>query len=373
MADHLSDARALVGKLIGDQADGWDLTGALPMPLLRELSSRGLLCAQVPVEYDGLGFSSLENGELTAYTGSLCSSVRSVQTSHGMSAWTIGRLGDKAQRRAYLPTLAMGGLAAICFSEPDAGSDLSGIGTVIVPDGDEVVVTGRKTWITAAAYADLLLVVGRFGDGAGVVVVPRDAPGVRVEPVAHPAGCRAAGHSEVRLDAVRLPADAVLGGGGQNLSMVITTALTYGRMSVAWGCVGILRACLREATAHAASRTQFGKPLHEHQLVAKRLAEIFVGEQVSTLSCAHASRSWDSGDPELAMAAVFAKHVSSTNAAQAAASAMQVLASRAAHGGTVIERAYRDAKLMEIIEGTSEICQLLLAEQAIAAGGGTDV
>ncbi|MGI5499107.1 acyl-CoA dehydrogenase family protein [Lentzea sp. CA-135723] len=369
MADHLSDARALIGKLIGDQADAWDLAGTLPMPLLRELSSRGLLCAQVPAQYGGLGMSSLDNGELTAYTGSLCSSVRSVQTSHGMSAWTIGRLGDAAQRRTYLPVLATGGLAAICFSEPDAGSDLSGIGTVIEPDGDDVVVTGTKTWITAAAYADLLLVVGRFGDGAAVVVVPRDTPGMRVEPVAHPAGCRAAGHSEVLLDSVRLPADAVLGGGGLSLPMVVTTALTYGRMSVAWGCVGILRACLREATAHAASRSQFGTPLAEHQLVAKRLADLFVGEQVATLSCAHASRCWDSGDPELGMAAVFAKHVSSTNAAQAAASAMQVLASRAAHGGTVIDRAYRDAKLMEIIEGTSEICQLLLAEQAMAAGG----
>lgn len=367
-ADQLANACALVSELIGDRADAWDVAGELPVPMLRELGGRGVLCAQVPPEHGGLGLSSLDNGALTAHTGTLCSSVRSVMTSHGMAAWTIGRLGDRDQRREYLPMLTSGSLAALGFSEPDAGSDLSGIETCIEPDGDEVVVTGRKVWITAAGYADVILVVGRFGADAAVVVVPRTAPGVRVQRVAHPVGCRAAGHAEVILDSVRLPAGSVLGGGGQSLAMLVTTALTYGRMSVAWGCVGILRACLRESTAHAGSRKQFGTPLAEHQLVARRLAELLVAEQVSTLTCEHASLRWDARDPDLAVTAVLAKHVSSGHAAQGAASAMQLLASAAAHDGTVIARAYRDAKLMEIIEGTTEICQVLLAQHAMTTG-----
>ncbi|CDR05506.1 acyl-CoA dehydrogenase family protein [Streptomyces iranensis] len=369
MVERLAGARTLVGELVGDRADAWDLAGELPLAVLRELGGLGALCAQVPPEYGGLGLSSLDNGELTAHTGSLCSSVRSVQTSQGMAAWTIARLGTAEQRRACLTELTSGGLAAMAFSEPDAGSDLSAIETRIEPDGDEVVVTGRKVWVTAAAYADLIVVVGRFGPDAAVVVVPATAPGVHVERVPDPVGCRAAGHADVRLDSVRLPAGAVLGGGGQALSMVVTTALTYGRMSVAWGCVGILRACLRESTAHARSRSQFGRPLAEHQLVARRLAELLVAERVATTTCEHASGCWDSGDPDLAVQAVLAKHVSSGNAARGAASAVQMLASRAAQDGTPVARAYRDAKLMEIIEGTTEICQIVLAQHAMATAG----
>ncbi|MBZ6227478.1 acyl-CoA dehydrogenase family protein [Streptomyces olivaceus] len=368
MVEHLADAQALVGELVGDRANSWDLAGELPLAMLRELGSRGALCAQVSPEYGGLGLSSLGNGELTAHTGSLCSSVRSVQTSQGMAAWAISRLGTTEQQRAYLTELTGGGLAAMAFSEPDAGSDLSAIETRIEPDGDEVVVTGRKVWVTAAAYADLIVAVGRFGSDAAVVVIPATTRGVHVERVPNPAGCRAAGHADVRFDSVRLPASAVLGGGGQSLSMVITTALTYGRMSVAWGCVGILRACLRESTAHARSRSQFDKPLAEHQLVARRLAELLVSEQVATRTCEHASGCWDSGDPGLAVQAVLAKHVSSGNAAQGTASAVQILASRAAQDGTPVARAYRDAKLMEIIEGTTEICQIVLAQHAMAMG-----
>ncbi len=142
--------------------------------------------------------------------------------------------------------------------------------------------------------------------------------------------------------------------------------LTYGRISVGWGCVGILRACLTAATRHARSRNQFGKPLAEHQLVARHLAELFLAEQVATRMCEHASRCWDLGSPDLHVAAVAAKQIAARNATRAAATAVQVLASAGAVDGTPVARAYRDAKLMEIIEGSTEISQLLLAEHALA-------
>jgi methoxymalonate biosynthesis protein len=222
-------------------------------------------------------------------------------------------------------------------------------------------------WVTGARYADLLVVLGWHGDEAAAVVVPSDAPGVRIEPVADPLGCRAAGHSNLFFDQVRLPASSVLGGGGQSLPLLFTTALSYGRMSVAWGCVGILSACLKAATAHASRREQSGKPIGEHQLVARHLAELLAAERVSRLVCQDASRSWDASSPEMVVAAVLAKHVSAGNAARAAATAVQVLASAGAQDGHVVARAYRDAKLMEIIEGSNEICELILSRHALAA------
>ncbi|MFI7276976.1 acyl-CoA dehydrogenase family protein [Streptomyces sp. NPDC049879] len=356
----------LADELIGDHAADWDRAGALPHDVLRALGGKGVLAAQIPAAYGGAGLSSAANGELTAHVGALCSSVRSVMTSQGMAAWTVERFGDEEQRTAYLSALASGRLAGVAFSEPGAGSDLSAMATTVVRDGDTVVVDGAKAWITVGAYADLLVVFGRYGTGAAAVVVPADAPGVTVTRVPDPMGCRAAGHADVRFDAVRLPADSLLGGAGLPVDWLVTAALTYGRVSVAWGCAGILRSCLRAACAHAAGRVQFGTPIASHQLVTRHLAELHVAHEAVTRCCEHASRCWDEGSPELPAAAVTAKHLAAVQAARGAATAVQVLASAGARDGGTVARAYRDAKLMEIIEGSNEISQLLLGKHALA-------
>ncbi|MFK4067212.1 acyl-CoA dehydrogenase family protein [Streptomyces sp. NPDC029674] len=378
------EAAAAVTALVGDEADAWDRAGLLPVGLLRELGAAGRLCPQVPAEYGGWGLSSAAAGEFTAHVGSLCSSLRSVMTSQGMAAWTIERFGSAGQRGEFLPRLTGGGLAAAGFSERGAGSDLSAMTTRVRRDGDTVVLDGHKVWVTAAHYADLLVVFGRYEDGgkyedgggngdggdgdeAVAVVVPADTPGVRVTRVADPLGCRAAGHADIALDGVRVPAAHVLGGSSLPLPLLVTTALAYGRMSVAWGCVGILRGCLTAAARHAATREQFGVPLGEHQLVARHLAELFVAEQTAARACEHASRCWDDGSPEQVVATVLAKHVSAGSAARGAATAVQVLASAGARDGHVVARAHRDAKLMEIIEGSNEMCQLMLARHVLGS------
>ncbi|ASQ93336.1 acyl-CoA dehydrogenase family protein [Streptomyces sp. 11-1-2] len=369
MSDEFADAAAFVAALVGDRAGGWDLDGLIPEPLLRELGATGQLCAGVATEYGGPGWSSLAGGEFTAHVGSLCSSLRSVMTSQGMTAWTIERLGTTAQCRAYLPRLTSGELAAVGFSELEAGSDLSAIRTTIRSEGGTLVVDGHKVWVTAAHYADLLVVFGRYGEGAAAVVIPADTPGVRVRRVADPMGCRAAGHAEVTLQGVRIPADQLLGGDGTSLPLLVTTALAYGRISVAWGCVGILRACLAAVASHATARHQFGVPLASHQLVARHVAELYIAEQTATRACEHASRCWDDGTPDMVSATVLAKHVSAVQAARGAAIAVQVMASAGARDGHVVARAYRDAKLMEIIEGSNEMCELMLAQHALAPMG----
>ncbi|MEU7576071.1 acyl-CoA dehydrogenase family protein [Streptomyces sp. NPDC041068] len=389
MSDALASAVAGVGGLNADDADAWDRAGLLPTDLLGKLAADALLCAQVPAAYGGRGLTSADNGELTAHVGSSCSSLRSVMTSQGMAAWTIERFGTPDQRAAFLPRLTGGDIAAAGFSERAAGSDLSAMTTRIRREGDSVVLNGHKVWVTAAHYADLLVLFGRYdesggtdeSDGAGgtyegrggggggaeaaAVVVPAATPGVRVERVADPLGCRAAGHADITLDGVRVPAANVLGGTALPLPLLVTTALAYGRMSVAWGCVGMLRGCLTAAARHATHRRQFGVPLAEHQLVARHLAELYAAEQTATRVCEHASRCWDDGSPDQVTATVLAKHVSAGNAARGAATAVQVLASAGARDGHVVARAYRDAKLMELIEGSNEMCQLMLARHVV--------
>jgi len=366
MPEQLASERDFISELVGDQPGAWDLAGELPVETLRKLGAKGILCAEVPAAYGGLGASSLENGELTAFVGGLCSSLRSIMTSQGIAAWTIQRLGDRSQRHRYLADLTSGQLAAVGFSEPGAGSDLSAMQTQITVDGDSVVIDGQKIWVTGSRYADLLLILGRCGDEGAFVMVPAQAPGVRIDRVPDPMGCRAAGHSNIQLDNVRLPLSSVLGGGGQSLPLLFTTALSFGRMSIGWGCTGIVRACLSSATSHARSRKQSGTALADHQLIARHLAELLIAEQVSTRVCEHASECWDSSSPDMVMTALLAKHVSAGHAARSAATAVQVLASAGAQDGHVVARAYRDAKMMELIEGSNEICQLVLAQHALA-------
>jgi methoxymalonate biosynthesis protein len=365
MPEQLAAEREFIGELVGDRPAGWDLAGELPVELLRKLGAKGVLCAEVPAAYGGLGVSSRENGELTAYVGSLCSSLRSIMTSQGIAAWSIQRLGDRDQRRRYLADLTSGQLAAVGFSEPGAGSDLSAMQTQIRTNGDSIVIDGQKVWVTGSRYADLLLILGLHGDGGAFAVVPANAPGVLIEPVANPMGCRAAGHANIRLDNVRIPASSMLGGGGQSLPLLFTTALSYGRMSIGWGCTGIVRACLSAAAVHAKNRKQSGIPLADHQLIAQHLAELLIADRVSTKVCEYASQCWDSASPDMVVAAILAKHVNAGHAARGAARAVQVLASAGAQDGHVVARAYRDAKMMEIIEGSNEICQLVLAQHAL--------
>ncbi len=356
---------AMATRLIGDQAAAWDTSMIIPPEVVRRLARAGVLCADVPQSFGGPGLSSMDTGELTAHVGSLCSSVRSLMTAHGMAAWTVRRFGDSTQKREHLHRFTAGTLAAVAFSEPETGSDLSAGVTRIEADGAHVVLSGQKVWVTAGTYADEALVFGRYGGGAAAVLVPMDSAGLTVHAVPDPLGCRAAGHADILLDRVRVPANRLLGNASLPLEWLVTAVLTYGRLSVAWGCVGILRACLRAAARHAGKRHQFGLALADHQLIGRHLAELIVAERAATHTCQHASRCWDSAMPELATAAVTAKHLAATSAARGAAATVQVLASAGAHDGHPAARAYRDAKLMEIIEGSTEVGQLLLARHAI--------
>jgi methoxymalonate biosynthesis protein len=362
----LDKAKSLITDMVADRAAEWDRRGRISHEAIEQASAAGLLCAGVPAEYGGLGLPWVDNGELTAHFGTLCGSLRSLATSQGIAAWTIQRLGSAAQRDEFLRKLTDGRTAAAAFSEPHAGSDLAAMRTEITLDGDEVVLQGRKAWVTGAAYADVVVVFGRFRNGSAAVVVPTSAEGLTITPVPDPLGCRAAGHSDILLDNVRLPARHLLAGAGQEIGFLVTPALTYGRLSVAWGCVGILRACLSAASEHSRTREQFGKPLSEHQLIKRHLARLLVAEQTATRVSEHAARCWDARSSEMARAALVAKHVAAGSAARGAATAVQVLASAGARDSHVVARAYRDAKLMEIIEGTDEIIELLLADEALA-------
>lgn len=264
-----------------DCASRWDQDGGLPDSVRKRFAASGLLAADLPERYGGAGLHPLALGEITARIGGECSALRGLLTVQGMVAAALLRWGTEAQRADWLPRLAGGELTAgFAASEQGAGSALGSVETRIEASGrpghQELVVSGRKRWVTFGAVADVFLVLGTYGGKPAAVLVDADRAGVEREPVNGQLGMRAARIAHVSFDGVRVPRHQLVAPPGLGLSHVAGTALDHGRFTVAWGCVGMAEACVEDAATHAAVRRQGDVPLGDHQLVRSLLARAAV-------------------------------------------------------------------------------------------------
>jgi len=360
-----ASARAFVDDHIAPAADDFDHAQAIPAEVLRRMADAGLWGLSVPEKFGGSGLDHLTLGHIHEEVGRGCSSVRSLLTVHGMVTGAIDRWGAPALRRRWLPDLAAGTMiGAFCLSEPAAGSDTAAITTTVRRRGADVVVDGCKRWITAGQVAGLLLVLARSADGMTAVLVPADAPGVTVTPIQDLLGTRASMLAEIRFDDVSAGPDAVLGPEGFAAATVMSGALDIGRYSVACGCVGLMQACLESAAAYASRRSSGGKLLRERQLVRAKLSDMVTAVRAGRLLCEEAGRLKDSRDEATVMATWIAKYYTSTAAARVASDAVQIHGASGCGPRSSVGRMYRDAKIAEIIEGSTELQQHTIAEEA---------
>jgi len=358
--------RRFVEVSIAPHAGEWDERGEVPATLPAVLAEAGLLAQAVPSAYGGEEADPLVYGFLHAEIGAACASTRALITVHDMVAAAIARWGEDDQKRRWLPELASGrGLGAFALTEPEAGSDARSIRASARADGDGFVLAGRKRWITAGGLAKLFLVFARLEGKATAFLVPAGAPGLTVRAMAPPLGMRASQPVELEFAECRVHAGAQLGRAGTGLSHVAATALHLGRYAVAWGCTGIQRACLNEAVRHARSRVQFDVPLREHQLVQEMIAEMAVELRAAEALCREAARLRRERDPEAILAVAVAKLYASRAAQRAATQAIQILGAQGCAPSSAVQRHFRDAKVMEIIEGSTQIQQLLVANDAL--------
>ncbi|MEE8522451.1 MAG: acyl-CoA dehydrogenase family protein [Thermoanaerobaculia bacterium] len=361
---------AFVDRHIAPRAAEWDRTGALPMEIRDLLRDRGYLGVAIAAESGGGGMDPLLYGLLTEEIGRACSSTRSLLTVHDMTAYTVWRWGRSRLDPELVRQLVSGDkLAAIALSEPNVGSDAAAVETTARLDGDSFVLSGRKKWVTFGQVADYFMILARCAgkkDGEPVdgklvaLLVAGDTPGLERQPMNQLLGTRAARVAELCLHECKVPAEQLLGKIGFGLSHVAATALDHGRFSVAWGAVGIARACVEASVKYADERVQFGKPIAEHQLVRRKLTEMITATHAARLLCCRAATLRRDGDPAATGETLMAKYVASRTAVAAANAAVQL------HGGNglsedyPVERYLRDAKVTEIIEGSSQIQQILI-------------
>jgi len=360
-----AEVRDFVTHHVTPVADELHRTQHTPPQLIAQLAERGYLGAVIPTAFGGRGLDAIGLGIVAGELAAGCSSLRSLLTVHSMVAHTIVRWGSRAQQDTWLAKLASGAcLGAFALSEPGAGSDAKSVTTTITQDGSDLVVDGHKAWITYGQIAGLFLVFGVSAAGPTALLVDRETPGLRTTPIPDLIGLRAAMTASLRLDRCRVAGDRVIGRPGLGIAQIAASALDGGRYTVAWGCVGILRACLESSVAYATRRQQFGALIKDHQLVRRMISAMHADWRAARLLCLDAGALRQTGDPEALGATAIAKYFASTAAVRAANDAIQIHGANGCSGDYPLQRYLGDAKIMEIIEGSTQIQQLVIADYA---------
>ena len=343
-----------------------DRESRFPAAEIAEMGALGFMGMLVPDEWGGTGADHVAYAmaiEEVAAADGACSTIMSVHNS--VVCMPVLRFGGAAQRERFLRPLARGAmLGCFCLTEPQAGSDASALQTRARRDGDHWVLDGTKQFVTSGARADLAIVFAVTDPAGGkrgisAFLVPTSSPGWAVARLEDKLGQRASDTAQIRLDGVRVPADMMLGAEGEGYRIALAN-LEGGRIGIAAQAVGMARAAHEAALAYAKERHSFGQPLVAHQAVAFRLADMATRIAAARLLVLDAARKRDAGAPCLTEASM-AKLYASEIAEKVCSDAIQI------HGGYgyladfPVERIYRDVRVCQIYEGTSDIQRLVIA------------
>jgi len=287
----------------------------------------------------------------------------------GLGCFPLARWGTTAQKERWLPALASGEtLGALCLTEPGAGSDLQAVTTHGIREGDHWVIRGTKAWITNPSLAEVLVVFAVTDPGAGsdshsMFLVETDLPGVTIHPKEKKMGVRGSPTNQVSFDDVKVPLDSILGERGKGLRQTLET-LDGGRISIGALSLGIAQGALEEAIRYAGERTAFGQPIGAFQAIQWMIADAGTEIQAARLMIYQAAWLKDQNvrfTREAAMAKLYATEM----AERVTRNAIQILGSYGYSGEYPVERMYRDARLMTIGEGTSEVQRMVIARHLL--------
>jgi alkylation response protein AidB-like acyl-CoA dehydrogenase len=362
--DIQSLAREFAANEIAPNAARWNEDHHIPVDVIRRMGEVGFLGIIVPEQYGGAGLDAtalaLVMEEIAAADAGISVSI-AVQ--NGLVAAPILRAGTEEQKREWLPRIASGeALGCYALTEPDAGSDTAALRTRAVAVGDGYDITGAKQWISNGGLAEVFVIFARTGgEGARGVsaLVAQAGDGLTAGPPERKMGLHTSSTVSLAFDAFHVPASGMLGAEGEGLKVALAT-LDGGRISVAAQAVGIARASLDLAVSYASERNAFGGPIARFQGVQFPIADIAAQIDAARLLTHHAAALRDAGKPH-GEAGAKAKLFASSVAVRAADVAVQTLGGYGFSAEYAAERHYRDAKITEIYEGTSEIQRIVIA------------
>lgn len=366
-------ARDFLDREVVPYRTEWDRQESVDTAIIPKLGDLGFFGLTIPEDYGGVGGDYITYVLSAEELGRADSSIRGiVSVSAGLFGKSVLEHGTEDQKQRWLPGIATGRLLG-CFglTEPDHGSDAGNLKTRAVREGDEWVINGSKIFITNGTWADVCLVFARTGEagarGVSAFLVPTDTPGfVRTE-VKGKLGLRGQATAALSFDNVRVPADALLGAEGHGFKIAMQT-LDKGRVTIAASCVGIVQGCLEEVVKYTTERQQFGRPIASFQMVQDMIAEISVDADAARLLTWRAADLIQRGEP-FGVAASKAKLFASEAAVKAANLAIQAFGGYGFIDEYPVQKYLRDARVMTLYEGTSQIQKLLIgrAETGISA------
>lgn len=361
-----------VAREVKPKAHEIDESSAFNWSAVRKMGPLGLLGLNVPPEYGGAGVDPVSAAIAIEELGWGCGGTAlSIAAHNGLGCASVAMFGSPELKQRFLPqaTSGQGGLAALALTEPGAGSDIKGgVTTRAVLERDQWVINGAKMWCTNASVADFIVTLARTDPKGGshslsLILVPTDAEGLHIDPPEKKMGVRGSPTNAVSYQNVRVPAEYLLGNVGDGLQQALSI-LDGGRISIGALAVGLAQAALEEALKYAQERQAFGKPIAMHQAIQWMLADAATEIHAARLMVYYAA--WLKGEgrsftQEAAMAKLFATEM----AERVTRNAIQI------HGGYgysreyPVERLYRDARLMTIGEGTSEVQRMVIARHLL--------
>ncbi|MFC2029519.1 acyl-CoA dehydrogenase family protein [Chloroflexota bacterium] len=360
-------ARAFAQEEILPIAGEYDRKAEVPPGIGQKAKAAGLLNVTIPKEYGGMGYGALESAIIAEELGAACAGISITILVNGLALTPIVVAGTDDQKEQFLrPVAERGDLAAFCLTERDAGSDAGALQTTALPDGDDVVINGQKCFITSGGMAKLFTVFAltdpeRGARGASAIIVPADTPGISVSKVEDKMGQRASNTVELTFEDVRVPRANLLGKAGRGFAIALQT-LDFGRSGVAALSVGVARAALEYATDYARSRQQFGSPIIGNQGVSFLLADMATKVEAARLLTWQAAWIADSGKRATGKSAM-AKCFAADTAMEVTTDAVQVYGGYGYMRDQPVEKLMRDAKLLQIYEGTNQIQRMVIAGQ----------
>lgn len=359
-------ARDFARREMAPLAARYDESGEFPWEVVRRAHQAGLLNPEVPEAYGGAGLDPLEVCLIAEELGAGCAGMATSLLGNGLALLPILAFGTPEQIDRFIPSFCREArLAAFCLTESGAGSDISLIATTARREGETYVLDGAKTFITNGGVASLYSVVAstdrrRGARGLSVFVVEAGTPGLAAGKKENKMGQRASDTREVILEGVRVPAGNLLGREGQGFRIAVKT-LDRARVGVAAIAVGLARAALDVARSYAHQRVQFGKPIFGHQAIQIKLADMAIGVETARLLAWRAAHAFQQGAAEAGHLAAMAKCYAADVAMAVTTEAVQVLGGYGYMKEYPVEKYMRDAKLLQIYEGTNEIQRLMIA------------
>lgn len=361
-------AHDLVAKEITPYALEMDKEGAMRPGLLEKMDQAGMLSIALPEEFDGPGLDAVSIALVYEELGKGCAGVATSVAANALASYPVILAGTAEQKKHFFDIINEGKLAAFALTEPGAGSDAGAVATAAVKDGDDYILNGTKCFITNGGLADIFVIFANARKSAGIrgltaFIVEKGTPGFSIGKEEHKMGIRASNTCELILENVRIPASSRIGREGEGFKLAMKT-LDAARPFVGAVSVGLAHAAFEQAVKYSKERVQFGKPIASFQLVQAMLADMAMQIEAARLLVYKACWMKDQG-LDYSKESAIAKCFASDTAMKVTVDAVQVLGGYGYSQEYPVEKYMRDAKIMQIYEGTNQIQRLVIANNIL--------